>query len=68
MFEDTLYFTNYSSNVIMRVNKFGVGNATDITYGVVKASDVVVIQEYKQMKCKYLFNPLSQSLIVLKQL
>ncbi|XP_021948531.2 low-density lipoprotein receptor-related protein 1 isoform X4 [Folsomia candida] len=52
VFEDTLYFTNYTSNKILRLNKFGKNNVSDITYGVVKASDVVLIQQYKQISSK----------------
>lgn len=65
VFEDTLYFTNYTSNKILRLNKFGKNNVSDITYGVVKASDVVLIQQYKQISCKLQFLKLTEFFVLI---
>jgi hypothetical protein len=52
VFEDTLYITTYNSNKIFKMDKFGKGNATDITHGMHKISDVVILQKYKQTQRK----------------
>ncbi|CAG7828356.1 unnamed protein product [Allacma fusca] len=48
VFEDTLFITTYQSNRIIKMDKFGRTDITYITQGGQKASDVVIIQTYKQ--------------------
>jgi len=56
LFEDTLYITTYHSNRILKMNKFGKGNHTDITQGLMNAADVVIIQSKKQRRSRHLQN------------
>lgn len=50
VFEDTLYMTLYRTNRIARLNKFGHGNLTLLLPGMNRASDLLVVQENKQLK------------------
>ena len=48
IFETTIYFSTYQHNRIMKLNKFGRGNATQIAEEVTRVSDVAIMQEFKQ--------------------
>ncbi|UYV74247.1 LRP1B [Cordylochernes scorpioides] len=53
VFEDDLFVTTFHQHELLRINKFGNGNVTVLAEGMRKASDLVLIQEYKQTKnCK----------------
>jgi len=54
IFEDTLYITTFQSNRILKLNKFGKGNHTDITQGPQRAADILLVQSNKQKLCKSL--------------
>ena len=55
IFETTIYFTTYQHNKIMKLNKFGRGNVTQIAEEVTRVSDLSIMQEFKQDPT--LFNP-----------
>ncbi|GFY45676.1 low-density lipoprotein receptor-related protein 1 [Trichonephila inaurata madagascariensis] len=49
VFEDYIYMTTTPSNAVVRLDKFGHGNMTYLVYGLNKASDIVLVQENRQM-------------------
>lgn len=50
VFEDNLYMSTFPTNAIIRLNKFGRGNVVYLVRGLLKATDVLVVQENKQSK------------------
>lgn len=55
VFEDTAFISMYQSNDVLRMNKFGDGKADYIAQGLNRASDIVIVQKYKQENSKYTF-------------
>uniref|UniRef100_A0ABM0H074 Prolow-density lipoprotein receptor-related protein 1-like n=1 Tax=Saccoglossus kowalevskii TaxID=10224 RepID=A0ABM0H074_SACKO len=49
LFEDFIYGTTFQTNKIFRVNKFGLGEIEIISSSLEHTTDLVIIQEYKQM-------------------
>ena len=47
VFEDFVYFTTFRINKIMKVNKFGKGNVTEIAEEVLTVTDLSIMQENK---------------------
>ena len=47
VFEDFVYFTTFRINKIMKVNKFGKGNVTEIAEEVLSVTDLSIMQENK---------------------
>ena len=47
VFEDWVYFTTYRINRILKVNKFGKGNLTEVAEEVLAVKDLVIMQENK---------------------
>jgi hypothetical protein len=47
VFEDTLFFTTYRINKILRVNKFGAGNVSEVAEEVLAVTDLTIMQEQK---------------------
>ena len=47
VFEDTVYFTTYRINKILKVNKFGKGNISVVAEEVLTVTDLVIMQENK---------------------
>jgi hypothetical protein len=54
VFEDNLYVSTYQTNNIIKLNKFGRGDLTYVTRGLNRASDILIVQENKQMNSKFL--------------
>jgi hypothetical protein len=49
VFEDTVYFTTYRINKILRVNKFGLGNVSEVAEeAAAVVADLAIMQEQKQ--------------------
>ena len=59
VFEDNVYFTTYQHNRIMKVNKFGKGNLTEVAVEVNIISDLVIMQEFKHDR--FVANPCKSS-------
>uniref|UniRef100_A0A8D8SCE1 Low-density lipoprotein receptor-related protein 1 n=2 Tax=Cacopsylla melanoneura TaxID=428564 RepID=A0A8D8SCE1_9HEMI len=64
VFEDSLYFSTYRTNNILKINKFGKSDVTVLANNLLRASDILIIQENKQAQnvsnsCKD--NPCHQS-------
>ncbi|KDR21144.1 hypothetical protein L798_04073, partial [Zootermopsis nevadensis] len=59
VFEDNLYVSTYQTNNIIKLNKFGRGDLTYLTRGLNRASDILIVQENKQMNMS---NPCYRSL------
>ena len=55
IFEDDVYFTTYQHNRILKINKFGKGNLTEVAVEVNIISDLVIMQEFKHDR--FAFNP-----------
>ena len=55
IFETFLFYTTYQHNRIMKMNKFGKGNVTEIAEEVTRISDISIMQEFKQDPT--LYNP-----------
>jgi len=47
VFEDWVYFTTYRINRIVKLNKFGKGNLTEVAEEVLAVKDLVIMQENK---------------------
>jgi hypothetical protein len=54
VFEDNLYVSTYQTNSIIKLNKFGRGDLIYLTRGLNRASDILIVQENKQMNSKFL--------------
>jgi integrin beta 2 len=50
VFEDNLYVSTDQTNNIIKLNKFGHGNLTNLMRGLNRASDILIVQENKQTK------------------
>uniref|UniRef100_A0A8C1IY40 Low density lipoprotein receptor-related protein 1Ab n=1 Tax=Cyprinus carpio TaxID=7962 RepID=A0A8C1IY40_CYPCA len=48
IFEDYIYGVTYTNNFVFRVNKFGKGQAENLTTGINHATDIVLYHRYKQ--------------------
>ena len=48
VFEDTVFFTTYRINKILRVSKFGAGNVSEVAEEVLAVTDITIMQEQKQ--------------------
>lgn len=48
IFEDYIYGVTYTNNVVFRVNKFGKGQAENLTTGINHATDIALHHRYKQ--------------------
>ena len=48
VFEDFLYFTTFKINKILKMNKFGRGNVTEIAEEILTVTDLTIMQENKQ--------------------
>ena len=59
IFETLIYYSTYQHNRIMKINKFGKGNVTEIAEEVTKVSDISIMQEFKQDPT--IFNPCKSS-------
>ncbi len=55
IFETFIYYSTYQHNKIMKINKFGKGNVTEIAEEVTRVSDLSIMQEFKQDST--IFNP-----------
>jgi integrin beta 2 len=55
IFEGTVYFSTFQHNRIMKLNKFGRGNVTEIAEEVTRVTDLSIMHEFKQDAT--LFNP-----------
>lgn len=60
VFEDTVYFTTYRINKILKLNKFGKGNISIVAEEVLAVSDLVIMQENKHDKM-YTADPCSSA-------
>jgi low-density lipoprotein receptor-related protein 1 (alpha-2-macroglobulin receptor) len=47
VFENFVYFSTYQHNKILKMNKFGRGNMTEIAEEITRVSDIVIMQENK---------------------
>uniref|UniRef100_A0A8C1T6V9 Low density lipoprotein receptor-related protein 1Ab n=1 Tax=Cyprinus carpio TaxID=7962 RepID=A0A8C1T6V9_CYPCA len=56
IFEDYIYGVTYTNNFVFRVNKFGKGQAENLTTGINHATDIVLYHRYKQPESE-LTNP-----------
>ncbi|CAH1165542.1 unnamed protein product [Phyllotreta striolata] len=50
VFEDNLYVATHDKHDILRMNKFGRGNATYLVRGLTRISDILILQENKHAK------------------
>ncbi|XP_005162276.1 low-density lipoprotein receptor-related protein 1 isoform X2 [Danio rerio] len=48
IFEDYIYGVTHTNNIVFRVNKFGKGQAENLTTGINHATDIVLYHRYKQ--------------------
>ena len=47
IFEDSVYFTTFKINRVLKINKFGKGNITEIAEEIVSVTDLTIMQENK---------------------
>ncbi|CAH2009923.1 unnamed protein product [Acanthoscelides obtectus] len=50
IFEDSMFFSTYHEHDIIRMNKFGQGDMFYLLQGSTRISDILILQEQKQMK------------------